>query len=87
LTETRLCALDDIPDGGSNGFAVEKSSGKYLYMAIRLRRRVLVYCNRHQRLVGPFKKLRQKYVRALHCRVECPADVVLRLKAKNRFCC
>jgi nitrite reductase/ring-hydroxylating ferredoxin subunit len=45
LTETRLCALDDIPEGGSNGFTVESSSGISLYMAIRREGRVFVYFN------------------------------------------
>lgn len=45
LTETRLCALDDIPEGGTNGFAVEKDGDKTLYMAIRRDGRVRVYFN------------------------------------------
>lgn len=50
---TRLCALDDIPDGGGNGFTVEKGGGKYLYMAIRREGRVLVYFNSCPHTGGP----------------------------------
>ena len=40
-----LCRLDEIPDGGSNGFFTETSDGRLLYMAIRRGDEVLVYVN------------------------------------------
>jgi len=40
-----LCRLDEIPDGGSNGFFTETNDGRLLYMAIRLGDEVFVYEN------------------------------------------
>ena len=40
-----LCSLDEIPDGGSNGFFTETSDGRLLYMAIRQGDMVFVYMN------------------------------------------
>ncbi len=40
-----LCRLDDIPDGGSNGFFTETSDGRLLYMVIRRGHEVFVYVN------------------------------------------
>lgn len=40
-----LCRLDDIPDGGSNGFFTETGDGRLLYMAIRRDEEVFVYEN------------------------------------------
>ena len=40
-----LCGLDDIPDGGSNGFLTETSDGRLLYLAVRRGPRVFVYVN------------------------------------------
>ena len=40
-----LCALDDIPDGGSEGFFTDSTDGRLLYMAIRRLDRVFVYEN------------------------------------------
>ena len=40
-----LCRLDDIPDGGSNGFFTETSDGRLLYMVIRRGNEVFVYVN------------------------------------------
>jgi nitrite reductase/ring-hydroxylating ferredoxin subunit len=42
---TELCAVDDIPDGGSGGFFVDTADGRLLYMAIRRGGRVFVYVN------------------------------------------
>jgi nitrite reductase/ring-hydroxylating ferredoxin subunit len=42
---TKLCAVDDIPDGGSNGFFVDTADGRLLYMAIRRGAKVFVYVN------------------------------------------
>ncbi len=41
-----LCRLDDIPDGGSNGFFTETSDGRLLYMVIRRGNEVFVYENK-----------------------------------------
>ncbi len=40
-----LCALDDIADGGSNGFFTDGKDGRLLYMAIRKGAKVFVYKN------------------------------------------
>jgi nitrite reductase/ring-hydroxylating ferredoxin subunit len=45
MTETRLCALDDIADGGSDGFTVETAQGKKWLMVIRKGDGVFVYLN------------------------------------------
>lgn len=42
---TELCGLDDIPDGGSNGFFIDTTDGRLLYMAIRRGAEVFVYVN------------------------------------------
>jgi len=42
---TDLCAVADIPDGGSNGFFVDTADGRLLYMAIRRGPKVFVYVN------------------------------------------
>jgi nitrite reductase/ring-hydroxylating ferredoxin subunit len=41
----RLCRLDDIPDGGSNGFVVERDGVRRGYLAVRRGGRVHVYVN------------------------------------------
>jgi len=40
-----LCALDDIADGGSDGFFTDTADGRLLYMVIRKRHKVFVYKN------------------------------------------
>ena len=40
-----LCALKDIPDGGSDGFFTETSDGRLLYMVVRRGEAVFVYKN------------------------------------------
>ncbi len=40
-----LCRLDEIPDGGSNGFFTDGADGRLLYMAIRRGDKVFVYIN------------------------------------------
>lgn len=40
-----LCAVVDIPDGGSNGFFIDTADGRLLYMAIRRGAKVFVYVN------------------------------------------
>jgi len=40
-----LCRLEDIPDGGSNGFFTDGKDGRLLYMAIREGAKVFVYKN------------------------------------------
>ena len=40
-----LCRLDDIPDGGSNGFVLERGGRRLGVMAIRKGGRVFVYVN------------------------------------------
>ena len=50
--EVRLCRLDDIADGGSDGFVVETAAGRRALMAVRRGEKVHVYGNRcpHNRL-------------------------------------
>ena len=43
--ERAICALSDVPDGGSNGFFADTSDGRLLYMVIRRGDRVFVYEN------------------------------------------
>lgn len=40
-----LCRLEDIPDGGSEGFFTDGTDGRLLYMAIREGDKVIVYEN------------------------------------------
>ena len=42
---TELCAVADVPDGGSNGFFVDTADGRLLYMAIRRGGKLFVYVN------------------------------------------
>jgi nitrite reductase/ring-hydroxylating ferredoxin subunit len=42
---TEICTVDDIPDGSSNGFFIDTSDGRLLYMAIRRKTKVFVYVN------------------------------------------
>ena len=44
--EGGLCRLNDLPDGGSNGFFTETGDGRLLYMAIRRGDEVFVYENK-----------------------------------------
>lgn len=44
-TTLRLCALDEVPDDGSNGFLVETGPGRFGAMVIRKAGRVFVYIN------------------------------------------
>lgn len=45
MTGTRLSAVDDIPDGGSAGFAIDSPGGRRFYMAIRRGNDIFVYVN------------------------------------------
>ena len=45
MSDKALCALDDIPDGDSNGFFTETTDGRLLYMVIRQGEDVFVYRN------------------------------------------
>jgi len=40
-----LCSINDIPDGGSEGFFTETSDGRLLYMVVRQGADVFVYKN------------------------------------------
>lgn len=40
-----LCAVDDVPDGGSNGFYIDGKDGRLLYMVIRRGGELFVYAN------------------------------------------
>jgi len=42
---TALCAVDDVPDGGCNGFFIDTADGRLLYMAVRRGADVHVYVN------------------------------------------
>ena len=44
-TDASLCALQDIPDGGSEGFFTETPDGRLLYMVVRRGDDVFVYKN------------------------------------------
>ncbi len=44
-TKASLCAVRDIPDGGSQGFFTETSDGRLLYMVLRRGPDVFVYKN------------------------------------------
>lgn len=41
----RLCALDDVPEDGTNGFLIETEKGRFGTMVIRQGERFYVYVN------------------------------------------
>ncbi|MDD9876075.1 MAG: Rieske (2Fe-2S) protein [Magnetovibrio sp.] len=43
--DTRLCALDEVPEGGSNGFVVDTADGRCGIMVIRRAGDVVCYVN------------------------------------------
>ena len=45
MTKTRLCDLDDIADGGSEGFIADTAAGKRALMVIRRGDKVFAYVN------------------------------------------
>lgn len=45
MTDTRLCALDDIADGGSAGFTFGGDFGRHAVFAVRKGQAVHVYVN------------------------------------------
>jgi len=45
MTETRLCDLDDVDDGGSKGFTADTVAGKRALMVIRRGEEVFAYVN------------------------------------------
>lgn len=45
MSNPPLCAIADIPDGGSEGFFTETSDGRLLYMVVRTGDAVFVYKN------------------------------------------
>lgn len=53
MNETRLCGLDDIPDGGSNGFALMRDGKQTLVLTVRRGDQVLVYYNSCPHTGGP----------------------------------
>ncbi len=53
MTETLLCRLDDVPDGGSNGFLTEAGDERRLVMVIRRGDEVFVYLNSCPHLGSP----------------------------------
>jgi nitrite reductase/ring-hydroxylating ferredoxin subunit len=40
-----LCTLDDVPDGGSNGFIAETPGGRKAFLVIRQQQEAFVYIN------------------------------------------
>ena len=45
MTKTRLCDLDDIADGGSEGFIADTVAGKRALMVIRRGDKIFAYVN------------------------------------------
>ena len=45
MTGAPLCALEDVPDGGSQGFVAETVEGRRAVLAVRRGRSVFVYVN------------------------------------------
>ena len=45
MTGAVLCALDEVPDGGSQGFVAETAEGRRAVLAVRHGRSVFVYVN------------------------------------------
>ncbi|MBM09873.1 MAG: (2Fe-2S)-binding protein [Magnetovibrio sp.] len=44
-TIVRLCAMDDIPEEGSNGFLVETTEGRFGTLVVRKKTKIFVYKN------------------------------------------
>ncbi len=45
MTGAVLCALDDVPDGGSQGFVAETAEGRRAVLAVRKGQSVFAYVN------------------------------------------
>jgi len=68
---TELCAIDDIPDGGSNGFFVDTADGRLLYMAIRRGAKVFVYVNSCPHTGGPLDLRPGQFLNADATLIQC----------------
>ncbi|NQU60437.1 MAG: Rieske (2Fe-2S) protein [Rhodospirillales bacterium] len=66
-----LCALDDIPDGGSNGFFTETSDGRLLYMVIRKGDGVFVYENKCPHIGMPLDYRPGQFLTADGAMIQC----------------
>jgi len=66
-----LCAVDDIPDGGSNGFFVDTADGRLLYMAIRRGAKVFVYVNSCPHTGGPLDLRPGQFLNADGTMIQC----------------
>jgi len=42
---SQLCALDDVPDGGSNGFVIDTADGRCGIIAVRRDNEIICYVN------------------------------------------
>jgi len=66
-----LCALDDIADGGSNGFFTETSDGRLLYMVIRKGDEVFVYENKCPHIGMPLDYRPGQFLNADGSMIQC----------------
>ncbi|MEE9194476.1 MAG: Rieske (2Fe-2S) protein [Alphaproteobacteria bacterium] len=83
-----LCRLDDIPDGGSNGFftdATDGADGRLLYMAIRHGDEVFVYENRCPHTGLPLDFQPGRFLTADGALIQC-SNHGAQFRIKDGFC-
>lgn len=82
---TRLCRLDDIPDGGSNGFVRETVDGLRGYMVIRQGDAVFVYVNSCPHVGLPLDLKPGRFLNADGDRILCTTHGAL-FRIEDGFC-
>jgi nitrite reductase/ring-hydroxylating ferredoxin subunit len=80
-----LYRLDDIPDGGSNGFYTEGADGRLLYMAIRQGDKVFVYENRCPHTGLPLDFQPGRFLTADGALIQC-SNHGAKFRIKDGFC-
>ena len=71
MSETALCALDDIPDGGSSGFVTELGARRVAVFAVRQGDTVFVYENSCPHIGSPLDSMARGFLNDDETHIEC----------------
>lgn len=71
MTDTRLCDLNDIPDGDSAGFDVDGPYGRFAVLAVRKGDDVLAYINSCPHIGAPLEMPPGKFLNPEKTHIQC----------------
>lgn len=86
MTRAVLCRLDDIPDGGSNGFVAAIPDGtRHAILAVRQGKRVFAYVNSCPHIGAPLDFLPGRFLNVDGTMILCSTHGAL-FRIKDGFC-